>query len=468
MDGVATVGVTTAFSREDHIHPSDTSKAAVVHNHTASQITDFAEATDDRVASLLVAGSNITLTYSDPANTLTVASTGGGGGGMAIGGAVTGGTNKSVLFIDSSGNLAQNNTHFSFDPATSYLKIGTTGTFGIYYVNNVPALYQVVTGGGVNWFEGNSGNLTLSGYGNFGTGDGVLVSLTSGSGNVGIGGTSIASPRATLNAMTSGSDNLAVGSSAMMNMVTGDRNVAIGNSAMLNSALNTDCVALGARAFNVLGQSFSTYSNVAVGTSAAAGIKTGDSNVFIGNGCGGLMTDGAQNTIIGAGTLSNAFSSCNFNTVIGSFLGASLAGVNDTVIISGGRDNPRPRLDCDYTQPFWYGVNGNAHIWSFNTAVSNGAIGLHLYRTEDACPGPVNFERAVLDWNVMSNVFVIGTEAGGTGTIRLTAINGFAKAGSPAASDLPANSFAVIDDTSAGQTWMVFNKAGTIRKVQLV
>ncbi len=39
--------------------------------------TPFAEAVDDRVAALLVAGANITLTYNDGANTLTVAATGG-------------------------------------------------------------------------------------------------------------------------------------------------------------------------------------------------------------------------------------------------------------------------------------------------------------------------------------------------------------------------------------------------------
>lgn len=47
-------------------------------NHTgtqlASTISNFSEATDDRVGSLLVAGSNVTLTYNDVANTLTVAS----------------------------------------------------------------------------------------------------------------------------------------------------------------------------------------------------------------------------------------------------------------------------------------------------------------------------------------------------------------------------------------------------------
>lgn len=55
--------------------------ATASHNQASSTITDFAEAVDDRVAALLVAGSNVTLTYNDGAGTLTIASTGGGGGG---------------------------------------------------------------------------------------------------------------------------------------------------------------------------------------------------------------------------------------------------------------------------------------------------------------------------------------------------------------------------------------------------
>lgn len=50
----------------------------------ASQVTDFSEAVDDRVAALLVAGTNITLTYNDGANTLTVDASGGGGGGNSF------------------------------------------------------------------------------------------------------------------------------------------------------------------------------------------------------------------------------------------------------------------------------------------------------------------------------------------------------------------------------------------------
>lgn len=54
-------------------------------NHTgtqlASTISDLTETTQDMISTFLVAGTNVTLTYDDVANTLTIASTGGGGGG---------------------------------------------------------------------------------------------------------------------------------------------------------------------------------------------------------------------------------------------------------------------------------------------------------------------------------------------------------------------------------------------------
>jgi len=54
-------------------------KSDTSHGHTASDVSDFSEATDDRVNNLLVAGDNIELTYDDGANTLTIS--GGAGGG---------------------------------------------------------------------------------------------------------------------------------------------------------------------------------------------------------------------------------------------------------------------------------------------------------------------------------------------------------------------------------------------------
>ena len=71
------------------------------------------ERVDDRVNSLLTAGSNITLTYDDAANTLTIASTASGGGGIAL-------TDLSVSQSAASGSglLAYNNTtgQFSYIP----------------------------------------------------------------------------------------------------------------------------------------------------------------------------------------------------------------------------------------------------------------------------------------------------------------------------------------------------------------
>ncbi|MCK4529384.1 hypothetical protein KAW18_18625, partial [candidate division WOR-3 bacterium] len=55
-------------------------KANTSHNHTSTDITDFNEATDDRVNNLLVGGDNITLTYDDNVNTLTISGSAGNGG----------------------------------------------------------------------------------------------------------------------------------------------------------------------------------------------------------------------------------------------------------------------------------------------------------------------------------------------------------------------------------------------------
>ena len=46
-----------------------------------ADVVGLGEFIDDEVAGLLVAGANVTLTYNDAANTLTIAATGGGGGG---------------------------------------------------------------------------------------------------------------------------------------------------------------------------------------------------------------------------------------------------------------------------------------------------------------------------------------------------------------------------------------------------
>lgn len=61
-----------------HFHDSDRSRANHTGTQTASTISDFSEAVDDRVNALLVEGANITLTYNDGANTLTIDAASGG------------------------------------------------------------------------------------------------------------------------------------------------------------------------------------------------------------------------------------------------------------------------------------------------------------------------------------------------------------------------------------------------------
>jgi len=54
----------------------------------------------------------------------------GGGGGMVIGNTVTSGTAKSVLFVDGSGNLGQDNTNFNWD--TTNHRLGIRGVASTY------------------------------------------------------------------------------------------------------------------------------------------------------------------------------------------------------------------------------------------------------------------------------------------------------------------------------------------------
>lgn len=68
-------------------------------------------------------GSGVIASVSNDIATITVS--GGGGSGMAIGGAVTSGTSGSILFVDSSVNLAQDNANLFWDDTNNRLGIGT-------------------------------------------------------------------------------------------------------------------------------------------------------------------------------------------------------------------------------------------------------------------------------------------------------------------------------------------------------
>ena len=77
----AATDVTSGTFASARISEESVTQHAAAMAVTASQVTDFGEAVDDQVNTLLTAGSGISLTYDDAGDSLTIAATGGGGGG---------------------------------------------------------------------------------------------------------------------------------------------------------------------------------------------------------------------------------------------------------------------------------------------------------------------------------------------------------------------------------------------------
>jgi hypothetical protein len=397
---------------------------------------------------------------------------GSGGGGMAIGSPVAGGTFGSVLYVDLAGNLAQENTNFYFDFNTHDLRLGDSNTgSAIYYTKGVPGLFQVHNASGNNWFEGNAGNFNVTGSGNFGTGDGVLGSLTTGSSNVGLGGVGASS--ATAASISTGTGNLAIGASALAACTSGNHNFAVGSNTLAASN-DSSCLALGNFALQILGaggaggggntnvfaigtatfQNLSTgNTTMSLGPSAGQGLTTSVGDVLIGPNAGANITAAANNTIIGTFAGSSLTGTCGQNTLIGRWAGPA-ASVSNIIGFSDG--NSTLLQDWNYI---------TASIWSHQKTTN--PVGIHIYNTLDSVTAPTNYERAALSWLDTSNVFRIESQAAGTGVARLIAIDGFSKAGAPAAGGFPSGTWALINDTSGNQTWLAYNNAGTIRKVQL-
>lgn len=113
-------------------------------SQTAGTISDFSEAVDDRVASLLVAGTNVSLNYNDAANTLTINATGGGGGGS--------GANLTAT-------LSPTNVIVNSDTGTDATIPAADGTnAGVMLPAQVTKLVGIATGATVNDTDANLKN----------------------------------------------------------------------------------------------------------------------------------------------------------------------------------------------------------------------------------------------------------------------------------------------------------------------
>lgn len=119
-------GKPSTFTPSSHTHPQSditnlvtdlAGKSATGHTHTTSNITDYTEATQDLVGAMIVAGTNMTVTYNDVAGTVTLASAAGSGSSLPPPIATFGTPDNGGV------NTANNDVAFAAAEASTYERI---------------------------------------------------------------------------------------------------------------------------------------------------------------------------------------------------------------------------------------------------------------------------------------------------------------------------------------------------------
>ena len=142
-----------------------------------------------------------------------------------------------------------------------------------------------------NYFFGNAGNLTMTGYTNVGNGLEALLVNNSGYNNTAVGARS-------LDANDSGYHNTAVGSYSLHRNVSGIHNAALGSNALGST---TGSYNTGIGSGNLYNNSTGSY-NTAIGTATGLGITTGSGNTILGASVSGLAAGLTNNIILANGT----------------------------------------------------------------------------------------------------------------------------------------------------------------------
>lgn len=264
------------------------------------------------------------------------------GGGGTIGDA-TGGTAGSILFVDASGNLGQDNGQLFWDDTNNELDLN-----GAFFAQQDTTLFNVRLGSGAGAAITTGANNTLIGIdaGKLIAGGGLNTivgekagdALTSGSNNTFIG-------QGAGSGLSTTGDNTFVGNNSGVSATGGTRNTGVGFSSLAGSMTGSFNTALGARAGLV---TTSGASNTMVGFEAGKALTIANSCTFIGDNSGANVVDGSFNTFFGKSTgrlttsgASNSFFgneagdgnvSGNQNTYVGTNAGWT-ATASDNVII---------------------------------------------------------------------------------------------------------------------------------------
>jgi len=186
---------------------------------------------------------------------------------------------------------------------------------------------------------GLSGNFSLTGYGNIGSGYATLHSNTSGVDNAAFGAYSLMSNAdgnlntgigyAALGQNTSGSYNTALGSTALNGNMTGDNNTASGYSALRYNTTGYNNTATG---MNALENNNDGYYNTATGMNTLVNNSSGYRNTASGYQALTANTIGSTNTAIGWESLFNNTSG-SYNVALGGYaLAANSTGSHNIAI----------------------------------------------------------------------------------------------------------------------------------------
>jgi hypothetical protein len=350
IDGTATIGTSLLYARQDHIHPTDTTRSPVASPTFTGTVTMPAGTTT--IAPLKLT-SGVSLT------TATAGTVEYDGTNLYFT-PVT--TRRTVAFLDSpafsgvptaptaagsTNNTQIATTQFVTSAVATAVPIAATsaqiqaGTNNTAFMN--PLQFATAAGAGLSYRIVVS-NSYIAAFGtggiasNMAFGQNALLSNTSGSTNAAVGNGALQS-NTTGNANTAigylplynntiGLANTAVGLETLYTNTTGSNNTALGYAALLYSSTASNNTAVG---YCALYTNTTGYSNSAFGVNALQGNTTGYYNVAVGQSSLQLNTTGAQNTAIGHYSL---YSNNGDNNVAVGYvaLNSNTSGQNNTAV----------------------------------------------------------------------------------------------------------------------------------------